>query len=235
VEGGRRDLEAEGDQDHDERHHEHRVGPVPGDLLGDPRQLDRAGYPVDQAKAEKQERRGHGAKEEILQGLLVRLGPRPVEAGEHVEGQAGELEREERQEQLLRGRHQDEPGHREKDDRHVFRRLAGSGRARGHSQCQEREDQHPDARGDRERVKDQDPAEDGPARPEARAEAGRHHSGGGDAEGEPQALAVGAAPEDREIQSEREQRPQEQRRLGLQRAEELLVAWTHGATAFSAA
>jgi hypothetical protein len=180
------------------------------------RELDRAGQPVDQAEAEEQERRRHAAEQEIFQRGLGGLGPVLVEAGQHIEREAGELEREEREQQLLRGGHQGEAGGRKQDDRDVLGGMARPGAApHATPSVSSVRPSTPSARGDGERCR----ASGRRRRPGPRADGkgitcAAARPPGADPEGEPPGSPAACAGGTDQIEPEHEQGAGHQRGLG---------------------
>src|ERR1019366_10736196 len=97
-------------------------------------EFDRTRETVNQAEAEKQERRRHRAEQEIFQRGLGRLGPGLVITGEHIERETRELNGQEGEQQLLRRRHLQKPDRREQDQRDILRGLARERRRCDHTE-----------------------------------------------------------------------------------------------------
>ena len=122
VERHRGDLEGEADQqqadrDEDERVVAHRLrGQVGADAI----EARAAAQPVGEGDAVEEERARERAEQEVLERRLGR--PRIVapDAGQHVDGDRQDLERDEDHQQIVGGRHHDHAGDREQDERVVL-------------------------------------------------------------------------------------------------------------------
>jgi hypothetical protein len=101
------DLESEADQQQ-----AHPGQPQGGRLPGgaDAAEIRRAGGSVDEGDPVKEEARRKGAQEEVLEGRLVGSDAPAAEAGEHVDGDAHDLEAEEDGDQIRRTRHRHHAG-----------------------------------------------------------------------------------------------------------------------------
>jgi hypothetical protein len=103
VEGHRGDLEGEAHHQQPEADHRQRVGR--GERGADLREVQRAGGAVDQRHAVQEQPARERAHQEVLERGLVAAQLAAVEAGQHVDRDAHQLEAEE-QHQQVRRRHQ---------------------------------------------------------------------------------------------------------------------------------
>ena len=130
VEGHGRGLEPEPDQEERQAREDHRVAGRARrrQRRAEAREVGRARRAVEERDPVQEEAAGEGAEQEVLQRGLVALGPGPEGAGEDVEGQRHELEREEDDEEVRPGRHQHHADGGEEDQRVVLAGLHAEAR-----------------------------------------------------------------------------------------------------------
>ena len=117
VERHRRHLEPEPGRQEDERQQRERlVARLTRERVRDRRDAGRAGGAVRPRDTEQEERRRERPQQEVLHRGLVRV-PATGDAGQDVERQRQDLERQEDQDQVGRGRDQRHPGGGEQDQR----------------------------------------------------------------------------------------------------------------------
>ena len=115
--------------------------------MGDARERRGPGSAVHERDAVEEDRRGERAEHEVLDPRLLRAEAPAVERGEHVQRDRQDLEREEHDDQVVRGGHHEHPERREDDQREIFgsfELLAPQVRDR-HEQRHRRRDHHDDA------------------------------------------------------------------------------------------
>jgi hypothetical protein len=127
VERRGRRLEAKSDEDHHQGYDQECRGRLRGQLACDLGKRDRARQAVQETESEKQEGGGDSPEQEVFQTRLGGLRPRLVKTGQHVEREARELEREKRDQELIRGCHQREARGREQDERDVLSGVRQTG------------------------------------------------------------------------------------------------------------
>ena len=105
MEGRRRGLEAEPDDQHRQPRDEQRVAGqvLSRDRVGDPVEGDLAGRAVDQGRAEQQHRRTEAADDQVLEPRFERALELAVDRAEDVERDREPLEPQEERHQVVRG------------------------------------------------------------------------------------------------------------------------------------
>ena len=118
VEGRRRGLEREPDDDHRQADHEHRVAAVAegGDLV----EAQLARLSVDERGAEEERRRADGADDQVLQARLERADQVDVDRAEGVEADREPLERQIQRHQVRGLDEERHPGRRRGQQRVVL-------------------------------------------------------------------------------------------------------------------
>ena len=126
VERDRRDLEGDpGGQEREAHRQAGRQRMRPGDdrgqFVGDDRDPGGTGQAPDEGEPEQEDGRTERAEQEVLDGAFGRIRVGLVEARQQVAGQDHQLEAEEQQQEVRRGRDEHRAGHREDEDRCEFR------------------------------------------------------------------------------------------------------------------
>ncbi len=121
VERDGRNLERDAGHHEREAHRQsrrerHRSGRDSEERGCDAVDAGRAGQAPDEGEPEQEDRRAERAEEEVLDRALGRIAVGLVVRREHVARQDHELEAQEEQQQVGRGREQHRPGHREDED-----------------------------------------------------------------------------------------------------------------------
>ena len=204
---GRRELEAQSDQDHRESHGEQWAVGQHRNAHSNLRKVDRTRDSVDQAEAKQEERRRHPAEEEVLQPGFGGLGPPLIEARQHIERQARQFERQKRKQQLLHGRHEGKAGRGKENDGDKFGGIARTTRGACDPEHQQSEDEDAQSSGDREAVEHERSPEYGAPRTRPGQRARAEHRKSTNSQGLCEALRIVQAPSDRKVQAEHRKGP----------------------------
>ena len=144
VEGRGGDLESEADHGRNDRKDHEGVERRRVDCAGDLEEVGRIGEAVEQAEAEQHEGRRHSAEEEVFESSFGGAGAALVEPCKNVDRQAQQLERDEDDEEVLRGDEKHHASCREQDQENKFADVIGEGGVHREEERQDGDDQQRD-------------------------------------------------------------------------------------------